>query len=120
MKASRATINSPAWKAAVANGTAVYRGRECHRSKEKLCHVESPYANHFKVGGTYENIQTGQQIVCETTEQAIAMFAFNLVNNPELLARARRELPGKVLGCFCKMGKPCHVDVIVETVNGGK
>lgn len=32
---------------------------------------------------------------------------------PELVARARRELRGKVLGCFCAP-LPCHGDVLLR------
>jgi Domain of unknown function (DUF4326) len=35
----------------------------------------------------------------------------------ELLARARRELRGRDLGCYCKLDFPCHADVLLELVN---
>ena len=35
----------------------------------------------------------------------------------ELLAAARRELRGFDLGCFCRLGLPCHADVLLELVN---
>jgi hypothetical protein len=31
--------------------------------------------------------------------------------------RAKKELKGKVLGCYCKP-KECHGDVLVEWING--
>ena len=31
---------------------------------------------------------------------------------------ARRELPGKLLACFCPLSKRCHADVLAELVNG--
>jgi hypothetical protein len=30
---------------------------------------------------------------------------------------ARRELAGKNLACFCKLGEPCHADVLLEIAN---
>jgi hypothetical protein len=35
-----------------------------------------------------------------------------------LLERARRELAGRDLGCFCEPGLPCHADVWLELVDG--
>jgi hypothetical protein len=37
--------------------------------------------------------------------------------NKELKRRAREELRGKVLGCYCKP-KRCHGDIIADYVNG--
>ena len=33
---------------------------------------------------------------------------------PEVI---RRELRGKNLACFCKLGDPCHADVLLELAN---
>lgn len=35
---------------------------------------------------------------------------------PKLIAEAKNELKGKILGCYCKP-KPCHGDVLVEIVD---
>lgn len=35
----------------------------------------------------------------------------------DLLARARRELRGRDLMCFCAPHLPCHADVLLELVN---
>lgn len=34
-----------------------------------------------------------------------------------LLERARRELPGKNLACWCPIGSACHAEVLLELVN---
>lgn len=34
-------------------------------------------------------------------------------------AEARAELAGKDLACWCKIGDPCHADVLLELANGG-
>lgn len=36
---------------------------------------------------------------------------------PELLARARAELRGKNLACWCALDQPCHADVWLELTN---
>lgn len=48
-----------------------------------------------------------------TREQVIKKYKDWFLNQPDLIARARKELKGKILGCWCKpLG--CHGDVIVE------
>jgi hypothetical protein len=39
-------------------------------------------------------------------------------NDKEFLRRVREELPGKVLGCFCKPLR-CHLDWVAQVANGG-
>jgi Domain of unknown function (DUF4326) len=41
-----------------------------------------------------------------------------LLAQPALVERARRELAGKVLGCWCAPS-PCHGDVPADVANGG-
>jgi hypothetical protein len=41
-----------------------------------------------------------------------------LRDRPELIERARRELKGKRLGCYCAP-KPCHGDVLARVAEGG-
>jgi hypothetical protein len=48
--------------------------------------------------------------------EAIARFREWFLSQPELVARARRELRGKVLGCWCKPAA-CHGDVIAEIID---
>ena len=59
--------------------------------------------------------------VTTTRENAIAAFANWLdVSLPgqEVKEAARRELRGKNLACWCKLGEPCHADVLLEMANG--
>ena len=48
--------------------------------------------------------------------EAIESYEKWLLGQPELVERARRELRGKVLGCWCKPG-PCHGDVLARIAN---
>lgn len=52
----------------------------------------------------------------DTREQAIVQFREWLLRQPELVERAKRELRGKVLGCWCHP-KACHGDVLAEVAN---
>lgn len=54
-----------------------------------------------------------------TVERAVARFE-RWIQEPqqaELLARAKRELRGKDLWCWCKPDAPCHADVLLGLVN---
>jgi len=51
---------------------------------------------------------------------AVALFAEWIEDRPELIERARAELRGKTLACWCPVDGPCHADVLVELANGGK
>ena len=51
---------------------------------------------------------------------AVAEFKSWLQTNPEgqdLLARAKRELRGKNLACWCPLSEPCHAEVLLEIIN---
>lgn len=74
------------------------------RSNPRYGLPKSPYANPFEVG------QDG------TREEVIEKYKDWLLAQPELVESARRELHGKVLGCWCKP-KTCHGDVLVEIVD---
>jgi hypothetical protein len=52
-----------------------------------------------------------------TREEAITRFRTYVGCNPELLAAVKRELRGKILGCWCAP-QACHGDVLVEIANG--
>lgn len=51
-------------------------------------------------------------------EEAIRLFRVRLVELcPDMAARARRELRGLNLACWCPIGQPCHADVLLEVAN---
>jgi len=51
-----------------------------------------------------------------TREQVIEKFRRYLQDRPDLIERARQELRGKNLICFCAP-LPCHADVLLEVAN---
>lgn len=75
--------------------------------REERCEVYigrgTPWGNPFKVG------RDG------TRDEVIQKYWEHLAAHPELIERARRELRGKVLGCWCKP-EACHGDVLVELI----
>lgn len=50
-------------------------------------------------------------------EEAIERYEAWLLSQPHLVERARNELRGKVLGCWCSP-LPCHGDVLARVANG--
>lgn len=52
----------------------------------------------------------------EQRKECIDKFEEYLRNQPDLIEDAKRELKGKVLGCWCAP-KPCHGDVLIKIIN---
>ncbi|MCT9932334.1 DUF4326 domain-containing protein [Planotetraspora sp. A-T 1434] len=77
---------------------AVYVGRALPGLKA------SPYRNPFRVK------EYGR-------EGALRMFEAYLADHPELVERAKRELAGKDLACWCGPDQLCHADLWLEIVN---
>lgn len=75
---------------------AIYVGRAAPGLKA------SPYANPFKLS-TFG-------------AAALEMFAAYLDKNPRLVERARRDLAGHDLACWCKLGHPCHADELIRRI----
>lgn len=51
-----------------------------------------------------------------TREQVIARHTELVLGQPDFVTRIRRELTGKVLGCYCAP-RPCHGDLYVAICN---
>lgn len=53
-------------------------------------------------------------------EEAVELYRRLLRGMPDRQDRAREELAGQVLMCWCAPGQPCHVqDVLIPLVNEG-
>ena len=59
------------------------------------------------------------RICVPTVEDAVACFEIWASEQPEFLTAARAELAGRDLACWCKVGAPCHADVLLRMVNSG-
>lgn len=81
-----------------------------------VCHVEgsfdSPFRNQFVVGGS------------STLSDVLRKYKDWLRLQPRLMERARVELKGKTLGCWCRDAKRardpeqfCHADILAEMAN---
>lgn len=49
--------------------------------------------------------------------EIVARYRTYLLDDPELVARARAELAGRDLACWCPLDGPCHADVLLEVAN---
>lgn len=68
----------------------------------------SKWGNPFRIGKEAVDAQ-----------DACNNFRFMLTHpeNKNLRAKAKFELKGKNLACWCALDKPCHADVLLEIVN---
>ena len=48
--------------------------------------------------------------------EALGLYRQWLHEQPELIERARQELPGLVLACSCPLTADCHADVLLEVI----
>lgn len=81
----------------------------------------SPWGNPFKVGSTATHPVTGKRIKIDSSETSIALYQLWLTKTAAgktLAIAARRELKGRNLACWCRIGGPCHGDVLLRLANG--
>jgi hypothetical protein len=77
--------------------------------EKKIFHYKgSEFANPYKVG-----TKKGEY----TLEEAIDLYRAHL-EDASLVEKAKKELKGKNLGCFCDQKGPCHAKVLAEIANG--
>jgi hypothetical protein len=72
-----------------------------------------------KFGNPFTHIadrNTLAQFVVATREESIAAYEKWIRSQPELMAAAKKELKGKILGCWCAP-LSCHGDVLLKIAN---
>lgn len=57
------------------------------------------------------------QFKVDTREEAISCFRNYVLSTPWLFNAIKKELKGKILGCFCYPNFPCHGEVLAEIAN---
>ena len=92
----------------------VYVGRVC---KSAPPGSTGEWGNPFKIPRAIQWTPRSSGQLHAAHQQAVDQYRhWLLLEQPELLARAREELAGKVLGCFCAP-LPCHADVLACVSN---
>ncbi|QXC63548.1 DUF4326 domain-containing protein [Aquihabitans sp. G128] len=61
----------------------------------------------------------GERVLVGSRAEAVARYEADLLADPERVARARAELAGVDLACYCPLDGPCHADVLLRVANGG-
>lgn len=84
------------------------------------------WGNRWRIGDTAQRFS--KEKICETftietAAQAVAVFREDFeshLSNPKasgVVRAALDDLRGKNLACWCKVGDPCHADVLLELAN---
>lgn len=60
--------------------------------------------------------ETSAKYMVASREEAIAEYEKWLLSKPDLVARVKRDLRGKVLACWCDP-LPCHAHVLARLAN---
>jgi hypothetical protein len=74
----------------------------------------SPYANPHKIGKPCRLCRVEHDRV-----GAVDAYRRALMQQPDLLAAARRDLAGRDLACWCRTDDLCHADVLIILVSEG-
>lgn len=69
------------------------------------------WGNPFKVGDDMPGLPGAEMDAID------AVHCFELFISASTVAEARKELRGKDLACWCKVGDPCHGDVLLKIAN---
>ena len=86
------------------NNVYVARAGVVYVDGERFQKKDSPYCNPYKIGR--DGIR----------EEVLQKYDLMLRSNPELVEKAKVELNGKKLGCWCKLDK-CHTDILLKYIN---
>lgn len=74
------------------------------------------WGNPFKIG---EPISENNPQIVSDADMATACFRVNLLRGSLGISveDVKAELQGKNLACFCKLGQPCHAEVLIHFAN---
>ncbi|GLZ51074.1 DUF4326 domain-containing protein [Actinomycetospora sp. NBRC 106378] len=88
------------------------------RKPEEAVTVARPssWGNPFRLG---ETVEVGGERVTLDRDLMIALYRRWLVERPELVEKARTELAGHDLACWCAPDEACHADVLLRIAAGG-
>ena len=80
------------------------------------------WGNPFKVGDRVQVDADGPIAVCFSADEAVEAYR-TLVELPMMhIFRGKivEHLRGKNLACWCKIGSPCHADILLKLANEAK
>jgi Domain of unknown function (DUF4326) len=77
----------------------------------------SAWGNPFRLGARV-TADDGVEVTLDR-DTMIALYRRWLAERPDLVERARAELAGRDLACWCAEDEPCHADVLLRVAAGG-
>lgn len=77
----------------------------------------SRWGNPYRTGGQIHLVgkRAGQRADAAV---AVDLYRTALLSQPTAIEAIRKELSGKNLMCWCKLGQPCHADVLLKVAAG--
>lgn len=96
------------------------------RMPENTVRVSRPskWGNRFRLGDTAEvwgDPGVVKFVPIKDAATAVKLFEewmqLHLAQHPTIMRPALDELRGKNLACWCKLGTPCHADVLLRLAN---
>jgi hypothetical protein len=87
------------------NNIYVGRNGRIFINKEPFCYPSSIWHNPYKLKdhSLDESLKMYREYITEKIQKSPNMYDLN-------------KLKGKNLGCFCKIGNNCHVDILIELI----
>lgn len=82
-----------------------------HNECDILCSRPSIWGNPY----SYKE-NTLAKFKVDTRQQSIDLYKDYLLNNEYLMSKIT-QLIGKKLGCYCKLDRKCHVDILIDICN---
>ena len=91
--------------------------RVLNRHQERLVGVYVGRGRGSTWGNPFSHLEvSAASFRVSTRDEAIARYRSWLIGQPELMYRARTELRGKDLACWCAP-RPCHADILLGVAN---
>jgi len=77
------------------------------------------WGNPYRVGESYAHPTKKSRVLIESKDQSVAVFKEFLKTDAgkKMAERARIELRGKNLACWCRVGELCHGDLLLAVAN---
>lgn len=84
----------------------------------KVDRTNKTFGNPFTIGCTPSHFSAALPDHCDTIEDCVSAFRYYAETWMALTnGRWIKPLVGKNLACWCKLGSPCHADVLLELAN---
>ncbi len=98
----------------------VYVGRPSEYGNPFIVNQEMPldilHELGYEVEGILEDREAGG-VLCNSVGEALKYFEKWVNHNKYLKNKVKAELKGKNLSCWCKIGEPCHADILLKLAN---